>query len=207
MRGYASRRSSSDASGCSIAVASGWEAAAAEPRSREALDRRGIGARYLLYPARLWPHKDHVTLLRSLAELNGGGGEPFELVLVGADHDGQQAHLEGVASELGVRDAVHFVGFVELDELVAFYQHAHALVYPSRFSTENLPPLQYVERNVATTDAGFVSRHIVIITREDGGSVRLPVCVVANVSDGQVTHLYEYFDSATQSQTGIAVGD
>src|SRR6185503_352620 len=34
MRGYASRRSSSDASGCSIAVASGWEAAAAEPAPR-----------------------------------------------------------------------------------------------------------------------------------------------------------------------------
>ena len=36
MRGYASRRSSSDASGCSIAVASGWEAAAAEPAPRRA---------------------------------------------------------------------------------------------------------------------------------------------------------------------------
>lgn len=73
--------------------------------------------------------------------------------------------------------------------------------------SENLPPLQYTERNVGVTDTGFVSRHIVIITQPEGGQVRLPVCIVADLSDGQVTHLYEYFDSATQSQTGIAVGD
>jgi hypothetical protein len=29
--------------------------------------------------------------------------------------------------------------------------------------------------------------------------------VVGTVSDGQITRLYEYYDSATQSQTGITV--
>jgi glycosyltransferase involved in cell wall biosynthesis len=37
---------------------------------------------------------------------------------------------------------VHFLGFVEEDDLVALYQHAHALTYMSYFGPENLPPLE-----------------------------------------------------------------
>lgn len=70
---------------------------------------------------------------------------------------------------------------------------------------DNLPPMQYVDRHCSATDDGFVQRHTVVITGADGGTVHLPCCVVATVSDGQITHLYEYFDSATQSQTGISV--
>ena len=44
--------------------------------------------------------------------------------------------------ELGVTDAVHLLGFVDEDELVALYQHAHALIFPSFFGPENLPPLE-----------------------------------------------------------------
>ena len=42
----------------------------------------------------------------------------------------------------GIAELVHFLGFVETDDLVALYQHAHALTYLSFFSPENLPPLE-----------------------------------------------------------------
>ena len=37
---------------------------------------------------------------------------------------------------------MHILGYVDEDELVGLYQHAHALVYLSRFGPENLPPLE-----------------------------------------------------------------
>jgi glycosyltransferase involved in cell wall biosynthesis len=111
-------------------------AGAEPPPPREALDRRRIGARFVLYPAQFWAHKNHATLFEALALLDG-----FELVCVGADKGGLERQ-RALAGELGVADRVHFLGFVPGEELVALYRHAHALTYLSLFGPENLPPLE-----------------------------------------------------------------
>jgi glycosyltransferase involved in cell wall biosynthesis len=95
---------------------------------------------YLLYPAQLWPHKDHATLLEALALLRERGRD-FDLVLVGSDK-GLAAHLRQAACRLDVRDLVQFRGFVPTEELLALYRGAHALTYTSLFGPENLPPLE-----------------------------------------------------------------
>jgi glycosyltransferase involved in cell wall biosynthesis len=95
---------------------------------------------FLLYPAQLWPHKDHVTVLEALALLRARGRD-LDLVLVGSDK-GIGEHLRRRADELGVGDRVQFRGFVPTDELIDLYREAHALTYTSRFGPENLPPLE-----------------------------------------------------------------
>ena len=55
---------------------------------------------------------------------------------------GQLAHVHALARDAGIAELVHFLGFVETDDLVALYQHAHALTYLSFFGPENLPPLE-----------------------------------------------------------------
>jgi glycosyltransferase involved in cell wall biosynthesis len=111
--------------------------AAGEPLPpRHGLDERGIGPRYLLYPAQFWAHKNHATLFEALGLL-----EDFELVCVGSDK-GQLERQRALASELGVAGRVHFLGFVPTEELIALYRHAHALTYVSLFGPENLPPLE-----------------------------------------------------------------
>jgi glycosyltransferase involved in cell wall biosynthesis len=95
-----------------------------------------IPSPYLLYPAQYWPHKNHATLFRALAEL-----PEYSLACVGSDK-GYLEHARKLARDLGVLQRVHFVGFVETDDLVALYRGAHALVYLSFFGPENLPPLE-----------------------------------------------------------------
>jgi glycosyltransferase involved in cell wall biosynthesis len=102
----------------------------------DAVETLGIEQPYLLYPAQFWAHKNHLTALKALALLDG-----YELVLVGSDK-GQLDHVRGLAAELGVADRVRFLGFVDTDDLVALYRHAHALTYLSVFGPENLPPLE-----------------------------------------------------------------
>ena len=105
--------------------------------SRDVVDRHGVGERYLLYPAQFWAHKNHATLFEGLGLL----ADDYELVCVGSDK-GQLEHQRALSRELGVDGRVHFLGFVSTTELIALYQHAHALTYLSLFGPENLPPLE-----------------------------------------------------------------
>jgi glycosyltransferase involved in cell wall biosynthesis len=118
------------------------EAGQREPLPRARVDALGVRRRYLLYPAQFWAHKNHATLLEVLALLAREGGEPYELVLAGSDRGGQLAHVRTLAHDAGIEELVHFLGFVETEDLVALYQHAHALTYVSFFGPENLPPLE-----------------------------------------------------------------
>lgn len=95
---------------------------------------------FVLYPAQFWAHKNHVGLLRGLAEL-ARRGVTVDCALVGSD-TGNQAYVRQRAADLGIADRVHFLGFVERDDLVALYRNALALVYTSQCGPENLPPLE-----------------------------------------------------------------
>jgi glycosyltransferase involved in cell wall biosynthesis len=95
---------------------------------------------FVLYPAQFWSHKNHVGLLAGVAELNKQG-RVVHVALVGSDK-GNLEHVRHKAAELGIADQVHFLGFVERDQLVALYRNAAALVYTSLCGPENLPPLE-----------------------------------------------------------------
>jgi glycosyltransferase involved in cell wall biosynthesis len=113
----------------------------AEADFKASLARRGVRREYLLYPAQFWPHKNHVGLLRAVHLLREQHGMKLDVVFVGADW-GNEKHVRRVVAELGLADAVHFLGFVERNELVALYRGALALTYVTFFGPENLPPLE-----------------------------------------------------------------
>ena len=96
----------------------------------DASDRSDLRERFLLYPARPWPHKNHTRLLEAFALLRREEPE-LRLVLTGTG-------TRSLAGPPGVeaRDAV------TLDELVSLYRRAACLVFPSRYEGFGLPPLE-----------------------------------------------------------------
>jgi glycosyltransferase involved in cell wall biosynthesis len=105
------------------------------------LRRFALESGFLLYPAQFWPHKNHVNLLCALAQVDRSTRLQPRLVLVGGDK-GNREHVEATIASLGLTAKVRVLGFVQLEELVALYRCAGALVYPSFFGPENLPPLE-----------------------------------------------------------------
>ncbi|HEY4743503.1 MAG TPA: glycosyltransferase family 1 protein [Desulfuromonadaceae bacterium] len=102
---------------------------------------RDLPQNYLFYPAQFWPHKNHIGLLLALNILREQYGLTFHLVLTGSDK-GNLDHVREQAGELGLSDRVSFLGFVEADFLRELYRHAFAMVYPTFFGPDNLPPLE-----------------------------------------------------------------
>jgi glycosyltransferase involved in cell wall biosynthesis len=83
--------------------------------------------RFLVYPARAWPHKNHARLFEAFAVLRRRHPD-LELVLTA---------YEG-PTPAGVRS----VGHVSKDELVRLYRTAAGLVFPSEYEGFGQPPLE-----------------------------------------------------------------
>lgn len=97
------------------------------------LFRRGEDERepFLLYPARPWPHKNHVRLFEAFASLRKTRPQ-LRLVLTG-----------GGLERLGqLPDGVERWGAVSSAELASLYRRAAVLVFPSLYEGFGMPPLE-----------------------------------------------------------------
>ena len=85
---------------------------------------------FLLYPARLWAHKNHMRLLEAFAVVRRGRPD-LRLVLTG-----------GGLEKLPVPDGVEVLGNVSSEALAQLYRRASCLVFPSLYEGFGLPPLE-----------------------------------------------------------------
>jgi glycosyltransferase involved in cell wall biosynthesis len=85
---------------------------------------------FLLYPANRWPHKNHERLFEAFALVRRERPD-LRLVLTGSGHDGKPLPPD-----------VESRGRVSAEELVALYQRASALVFPSLYEGFGQPTLE-----------------------------------------------------------------
>jgi glycosyltransferase involved in cell wall biosynthesis len=105
------------------------------------LKKYNLSVPYLFYPAQFWAHKNHVNLLKALAILRETYKIEMNLALTGSNQS-NQPYVQSVAEKLGLKERVHFLGFVPREDLIAIYAGAFALSYVTYFGPENLPPLE-----------------------------------------------------------------
>lgn len=110
----------------------------AEPESRQAADEAEAiapDAPYLLYPANLWPHKNHDALIDAFARFHRAAPD-FHLVLTGY-RDAWPVFADKVKDL-----PVSHLGYVSPRVLAALYRRARAVVHPSKYETFGLPLLE-----------------------------------------------------------------
>ncbi len=64
------------------------------------------------------------------------------------------------------------------------------------FMAENTASIEYRDIVRDLTNTGFVQRHVLRLTFDDGRVADLPIAIFAAVHDGQVSRIDEYVDSA-----------
>jgi glycosyltransferase involved in cell wall biosynthesis/SAM-dependent methyltransferase len=110
------------------------------PRAEAAFREFRLPAAYFFYPANFWPHKNHANLLRALQILRKTNPE-VALVLTGSEVP-DPAPVLRMAADLGIADAVRYLGHVDREILVPLYQHALGLSFVSQFEGCGLPILE-----------------------------------------------------------------
>jgi D-inositol-3-phosphate glycosyltransferase len=129
-------------------VAPGIDLATFQPLDRaEARGKIGYGpGRLLLFVGRLERLKGVEIAIRSLALLRDRDHDDLRLIVLGEDsRDGDESEkerLKAVASALGVRDRVDFLGSVAHHELPYFYAASDACVMPSYSESFGLVALE-----------------------------------------------------------------
>jgi glycosyltransferase involved in cell wall biosynthesis len=105
-------------------------------------ERYGVTRPFLLFVSSLWPYKNCEGLLRAFASAKSELGDR-QLAVVGPGRDvAYVASLKALAEELGIADAVVWVGGVPIEETVQFYRAADVFAYPSFNETFGLPILE-----------------------------------------------------------------
>ena len=106
--------------------------------SNEIKAKYSLPDEYVFYPARFWPHKNHIRLIKSLKYIEKNYGKKIDLVLVGAQ-DKQWNRIMMQIEEEQMGEQVRYIGFVPQADIPYFYVNSLALVMPSLFESVSMP--------------------------------------------------------------------
>jgi glycosyltransferase involved in cell wall biosynthesis len=96
----------------------------------------------ILYPANVWPHKNHRRLLAALVRLNTMYGLRLNLVCTGARWRAGET-LTQMARSAGLLEQQFFdLGFVRAEDMLPIYCATRLMVFPSLFEGFGIPVLE-----------------------------------------------------------------
>ncbi len=96
---------------------------------------------FVLSVGTIEPRKNLVRLVEAFAELHRAGAIRHSLIFVG-NRGWKDEPVFAAVERLGLSSAVHFLGYVPRDSLVALYNLADALVFPSLYEGFGLPVVE-----------------------------------------------------------------
>lgn len=117
--------------------------------------------KFIFYPAQFWPHKNHIVILLALKLLQEKYSLKISAVFTGSDK-GNLGYIKEVVKKMKMEEQIHFLGFVSIQKLISLYKKAFALVFPSFFGPDNIPPLE-----------AFSLGCPVIAAKVDGASIQM----------------------------------
>lgn len=112
--------------------------------TREAVMRRlGVHLRpYMFYPANFWPHKNHRMLLTAYGMFRHRHPDQApDIAFTGALED-EARLLKQAADGMGIREHVHFLGFLPQEELDVVWQGCRFLIFPSLYEGFGIPVVE-----------------------------------------------------------------
>jgi glycosyltransferase involved in cell wall biosynthesis len=103
-------------------------------------EKYDLPERFLFCPAQFWPHKNHLTVLKALKQVEAGHGIKIPLVLTGEKFSAAPGVFKFIADQS--MNYVRYLGKVPFEDMVALYQRAAFLVTATLHESSSLPILE-----------------------------------------------------------------
>lgn len=107
----------------------------------EILSRYNLPEKFIFYPAQFWHHKNHLGLVKAIAEIKEKHNIKVNVVFTGAPRD-NYAKTFDLIKKLKIHDQIFHLGYVSEEEIVALYKKSVALVFPSFVGPTDIPCLE-----------------------------------------------------------------
>lgn len=114
-----------------------------DDKASEMIKEIGISEEYIFYPAQLWHHKDHITVIKALKILRDKYSLNINLVLSG-DKFSSSKDIFSLIDKYKINNQVKYLGKVSFKNLVALYNQAKFLVTATLYESSSLPVLEAV---------------------------------------------------------------
>jgi glycosyltransferase involved in cell wall biosynthesis len=111
----------------------------------------GLPDHFFLYCGQIYPPKNFGRLIQAYAQV---GPELGISLVVAGGHTWLCEDEIALIDQLGIKDRIHFTGWVSHDHLPAFYALAEALVLPSLYESFGIPLLEAMSsgRSIVTAN-------------------------------------------------------
>jgi glycosyltransferase involved in cell wall biosynthesis len=103
-----------------------------------------LPSRFIFYPAGFWLHKNHKLIIQALNHIKTKYNLNIPAVFVGSRENTYSSYpeLQELIKASGLEDSVHYLGYVDNDEMGCLYKLAEMLVMPTYFGPTNIPYLE-----------------------------------------------------------------
>lgn len=110
------------------------------PIDNDVVVKYGLPSDFLFFPAQLWFHKNHITVLKALNRLYQERGFKIPMVMTGGKFTGAEQIMSYVKDQK--MDYVHYLGKVPFSDMVALYQRARFFITAALYESSSLPFLE-----------------------------------------------------------------
>tara|TARA_Y100001970_G_C14247411_1_gene869304 strand:- start:1779 stop:2960 length:1182 start_codon:yes stop_codon:yes gene_type:complete len=103
---------------------------------------------FLFYPAQLWHHKDHLTVLKALKILRDDFGILINLVLTGEKFSATNSIFNYI-KDYNLNEQIIYLGKVSFESLVALYKMSKFFITATLYESSSLPLLEAISAGTA----------------------------------------------------------
>jgi glycosyltransferase involved in cell wall biosynthesis len=122
-------------------ISNGFKQIEDKAKLEETQKKFGLNSNFILFVGTLEPRKNLVKLISAYADLRQQKRIEHQLIVVGAK-GWLFSEIFASVEKLSLKKQVSFLGYVTEEELVALYNLADVLVYPSLYEGFGFPPLE-----------------------------------------------------------------
>ena len=140
---------------CPPPFADDWFATKKETDWQTLEKKYSLTKKYLLYPAATWPHKNHISLLEALKEVQKRTPD-LNLICTGNKTDYYDIIHKKIL-EFGLENSVKFLGIVPEEDLIGLYKRSELVVIPTLYEAGSGPLYEAMKYKVPVICANTTS--------------------------------------------------
>lgn len=109
--------------------------------------RKTLPEEFILFPANMWPHKNHLNLIKGFSIAKEKYKLPLSLVFTGAK-ERETPQIEQFIQEKHLRDWIDYLGYLPQDDMRYVFRCANMLAFPSLFEGFGIPLVEAMASEV-----------------------------------------------------------